>query len=190
MEGVQLSRSPRSSRPFGWGAGIVALGGSVGAVAGALWGLTRPGYTATVEGGAARIDPAANPDNVEFISFAGFTGLTALLGLFIGLTAFATAVRRASAWRMLFAVAVAAFSSWTLYVLGTWSADMLNGVPDPHDLKEGETLTFVPLLRPGAAWLAGPFVAALTYWLGLAVSPGLGPGDSGGAYDERHAENH
>lgn len=175
MEGVQLNRSPRSSRPVGWGAGIVAFSVGAAAAVGAVWGLTRPGYTATVEDGAARVDPLVSPDNVEFISFAGFAVLTALLGLVIGLVAFTSAEQRASLGRMLFVALVAAFASWTFYVLGTWSAQWHHGVPDPHDVAEGETLTFVPLLRPGPAWLAAPFVASLAYWVSLASSSSLDP---------------
>ena len=170
MEGVQLRKTPRSSRPFGWGAGIVALGVGLASVIGGLWGLTRPGYTGTVEGGNARIDPVANPDNVEFISFAGFAGLTVVLGMIIGVVTFASATQRAGLRKMLFAVVVTAFSSWTLYIMGTWSAELLHGVSDPHSLTEGEAITFVPVLSPGPAWLAGPFVAALAYWVGLVLS--------------------
>lgn len=161
---------------MGWGAGIVALAVGAAAIVGALWGLTRPGYSATVENGGARIDPLASPDNVEFISFAGFTVLTAVLGLIIGLVAYASAERQASVGRMLFAGAVAAFASWTFYILGTWSAEWHHGVPDPHNLSDGDSLTFVPLLRPGPAWLAGPFLAALSYWVALATSVGSDPG--------------
>lgn len=188
MEGVQLRNSPRSSRPFGWGAGIIALGGGIAAVVGGLWGLTRPGYTATVEDGGARIDPALNADNIEFISFVGFIAITGLLGLFIGLTGYATAKNRASAWRMLFVVTVAAFASWTVYILGSWSADLHHGVPDPHDLTEGQTVTFVPILRPGPGWLAGPFVAGLAYWVGVASSVGSVTAPNATAYDEPHAQ--
>lgn len=189
MEGVQLSRSPRISRPVGWGAGIVALGVGTAAVAGGLWGLTRPGYTATVEDGGARIDPALNADNIEFVSFVGFTALTGLLGLLIGLTAFATGGKRAGVARMVVAVVVAAFSAWTLYILGTWSAELYHGVPDPHELTDGQTVTFVPVLHPGPAWLAGPFVAALSYWVGMVASAGSGPEPESAEYDERHAHS-
>lgn len=187
MEGVQLKHSPRFSRPVGWGAGIVALSVGIATLLGAGWGLTRPGYTATVEGDRARVDPLVSPDNVEFISFAGFTVLTALLGLVIGLVAYVSAQRRASVGRMVFVAAVAAFASWSFYTFGTWTAQWHSGVPDPHGLSEGETLTFVPLLRPGPAWLAAPFVAALAYWVGLAFSVGCDPVPRSSEYDERHA---
>ena len=85
MEGVQLSHSPRISQPFGWGAGLVALGGTIAALVGGVWGLTRPGYSATVDDGGAQIDPALNAANVEFISFVGFVFLTTLLGLLLSL---------------------------------------------------------------------------------------------------------
>lgn len=188
MEGVQLSKSPRSSQLVGWGAGILALSVGVAAVAGALWGLTRPGYEAVFECGNARVDPAVSPDNVEFISFAGFTLSTVLLGMLIGLACFTSAERRTSVGRMIFAAAVAAFASWTFYILGTWATDWHQGATDPHDLADGDHLTFVPLLRPGPAWLAGPFTAALTYWLGLALSVGSDPAPRSAEYDERHAQ--
>lgn len=191
MEGVQLKGSPRSSQPFGWGAGIIALGTGAAAVAGGLWGLTRPGYTGTVGGDHVQIDPVASPDNVEFISFAGFVIATALLGMLIGLVAYGTAKDRASITRMLFVIAVSTFASWTFYILGSWSAGIFNGVHDPDSLFDGEHITVVPLLRPGPAWLAAPFVGALSYWLSLALSPeGVGPRTAGAEYDERHAENH
>ena len=174
---------------MGWGAGIVALGVGIAALVGGLWGLTRPGYTATIEDGGARIDPALNADNIEFISFVGFTGLTGLLGLLIGLIAFATSGTRAGVGRMVVAVVVATFSAWTLYILGTWSAELHHGVPDPHELTDGQTVTFVPVLRPGPAWLAGPFVAALSYWVGMVSSVGTAPEQQGAEYDERHAHS-
>lgn len=188
MEGVQLKVSPRASRPLGWGAGILALSVGLAVVAGALWGLTRPGYIASFDDGNARIDPLVSPDNVEFTSFAGFAVLTAFIGVVVGVTAFGSAQRRASVGRMLFAVAVAAFASWTFYILGTASAEWRHGVPDPHDLSQGDRFTLVPLLRPGPAWLAAPFTAALAYWLGLVTSVGCDPAPGDAEYDERHVE--
>lgn len=163
MEGVQLR--------VRWGAGILALGVLLGAVTGVVWGLFRPGYAATVVDGSPRVDPIASPDSVEFASFGWFVILSALLGLVIGLAAYSSAERESSAARMLFVVFVAVFSSWALYVLGGWSARLVHPEENAHT---GGSFTVVPAFNPGVGWAAAPFMAALSYWVGMVTTAAVG----------------
>lgn len=139
MEGVQLAR---------WGAGNILVSGLLGAIAGAVWGLSRPSYVLVDDGGHPAVDLIASPDNVEFASFAGFVLLSVVLGCVVGLSSLSA--HKVSPWRMIAVAVVALFGAWTLLVFGSATA------------AEG-----VPLLRPGVGWLVAPFIACLSYWLGL-----------------------
>lgn len=156
MEGVQLASSPqparRASKRRGWGAGILALGVVLGAVAGSIWGIFRPEYVAVPHGDGLAVDRLASPDNIEFVSWAGFVALSTVVGLVVGLVGYAYQEHRSSAKRMAWVAAVALFSSWTLAVMGEVTAGK-----------------YAPGLQPGIGWLAGPFVAGLSYWVSMAA---------------------
>ena len=156
MEGVQLK--------LRWGAGVVALGVILGCVIGVIWGFLRPGYVAEVVDGGVQINHVLSPDSVEFASFGWFVILSTLLGMAVALVAYGTGERESNLSRMVFAACVALFSSWALYVLGQWSANLAN---PPHAAAESDTFTLVPAFQPGIAWCAAPFMASLAYWLGL-----------------------
>lgn len=156
MEGVQLK--------LRWGAGVVALGVLLGCAIGFVWGFLRPGYVAEVVDGGVQINHVLSPDNVEFASFGWFAILSSLLGMVVGLVAYGTGERQSNLARMAFAVCVALFSSWALYVLGQYSANLANPT---HAASVSDTFTVVPVFQPGIAWCAAPFMAGLTYWLGL-----------------------
>lgn len=191
---MQLAASPqprsRLKGAVSWGAGILTLGLLLGVTTGVVWGLFRPAYALSIEDGKPVIDETASPANVEFVSFAWFAVLTGIIGVVLGLVAYLAHERRSGVGRLLFVVAVTLFASWSVYVLSSWSAGLVNDVVPAfyagassttagsvtggsaigHEFTEGQTFTVVPVLAPGVAWLVGPFAAAVTYWIGLVVA--------------------
>ena len=164
METVQLKR--RSA--LGAGAGLLALGCVLGILGGAVWALVRPAYVGQVEDSAVQVDQALSPANVEFAGYGSFALLTALAG---GIVA-AVAVRATRegktaggvAW-LLWAGVVSAVAAFALYVFGNWFVALAHPLPDPEALSNGDSVTLVPPVRPGAAWAAGPFAAVLVCWI-------------------------
>ncbi|QPK82650.1 hypothetical protein G7Y29_07095 [Corynebacterium qintianiae] len=155
-----------ASTPGAW-AQLLVIALVAGSVAGALWGLTRPGYVGELAEGSYLVDQIASPANVEFASFGGFALLSAALGMLIaaaahlrGLTGLPT---------LLWVSACAGAAAFAVVTFGGWSADLLHASPHAPALNSpfagGAAFTFVPPLRPGVGWLAGPFVAALTFYL-------------------------
>ena len=152
---------------LGAGAGLLALGCVLGILGGGVWAVLRPAYVGEVEGDGVRVDQALSPVNVEFAGYGAFALLTTLAGVLVAAVA-AGAARRGKVaggvgW-LLWAGAVSAVAAVALYVFGDWFVGVLHPVPDPETLADGDPLTMVPPVRPGAAWAAGPFAAVLLYW--------------------------
>ena len=72
-------------------------------------------------------------------------------------------VRGSVAW-LIWAGIVSAVAAVALYIFGGWFVGLVHPLPSPDALSDGDTLTMVPPVRPGAAWAAGPFAAVLVYW--------------------------
>lgn len=153
----------RGSTTLGQWAQLVFLSLVAGSIGGVLWGLTRPGYVGTVSEGGFVIDELASAPNVEFSSFGWFVLLSAVLGIAVAVFAFLR--ERAGFVALVSVVACAGAAAFALHTFGGWSASMLH--PAPHDpaTADGQVLTIVPPLAPGVAWLAGPFVAGLMFYL-------------------------
>ena len=153
----------RVSAAVGQWAQLVFVSLIAGSIGGALWGLTRPGYVGTVRKGGFVVDELASAPNVEFTSFGWFVLLSALLGIVVAVFAFLR--ERAGFAALVAVVACAGAAAFALLTFGGWSASLLH--PGPHDpaLVDGQEMTIVPPLAPGVAWLAGPFVAGLMFYL-------------------------
>ncbi|WP_165164121.1 hypothetical protein [Corynebacterium qintianiae] len=151
-----------ASTPGAW-AQLLVIALVAGSLAGGLWGLIRPGYVGELAEGSYLVDQIASPANVEFASFGGFALLSAAIGMLIaaaahlrGLTGLPT---------LLWVTACAGAAAFAVVTFGGWTADLLHASPHDPPLAGGAAFTFVPPLRPGVGWLAGPFVAALTFYL-------------------------
>lgn len=163
METVQLKR--RSA--LGAGAGLLALGCVLGILGGAVWALVRPAYVGQVAGSGVQVDQALSPANVEFAGYGSFALLTVLTGVVVA----AAAVRATRsgktaggiAW-LLWAGVVSAIAAFALYVFGDWFVSCAHPLPEPEALSNGDSVTLIPPVRPGAAWAAGPFAAVLVCW--------------------------
>lgn len=157
---------------FSTGAGAAAallmLALGLGSVAGAVWGLTRPGYVGTLSEGSYVVNEVASPPSVEFASLGGFVLVSAVLGLIIAIFAFARGLVGLRA--LLWVIVCAAAAAFAVHTFGSWSAAFTH--PSPHDatLANGDGFSVVPPLNPGMGWLAGPFVAALMFYLLTAAS--------------------
>ncbi|OFT57085.1 hypothetical protein HMPREF3151_08970 [Corynebacterium sp. HMSC05H05] len=139
----------------------------MGILGGGVWALVRPAYIGVVEGGGLRVDQAESPVNAEFAGFGSFALLTVLAGVVVAVVALISAnrgrVRGSVAW-LLWAGTVSAVAAVALYIFGGWFVGVVHPLPSPDELADGDTLTMVPPVRPGAAWAAGPFAAVLVYW--------------------------
>ena len=149
------------------GAGLLALGCVLGILGGGVWALVRPAYVGEFEDGGVRVDQAHSPVNAEFAGFGSFALLTTLAGVVVAAAALVAAkrgkVRGSVAW-LLWAGIVSAVAAVALFVFGDWFVGLAHPIPSPEELTDGDTLTMVPPVRPGAAWAAGPFAAVLVYW--------------------------
>ena len=132
-----------------------------------MWALVRPAYVGVVEGGGLRVDQAQSPVNAEFAGFGTFALLTTLAGVVVAAVALVAAkrgrVRGSVAW-LLWAGVVSAVAAVALYIFGGWFVGLVHPLPLPDALSDGDTLTMMPPVHPGAAWAAGPFAAVLVYW--------------------------
>lgn len=163
MEDLQLSRKSTLSP----GAGLLALGCVLGIVGGGAWAWLRPAYVGEVDGATVRVDQGASPLNVEFAGFGSFALLTALAGVILASVAWGAARRgkvRGAVWWLLWTGLVAAIAALALYVFGDWFVSLLHPVPELEALSDGESLTMVPPVQPGVAWVSAPFTAVLVYW--------------------------
>ena len=153
----------RFSTGAGAAAGILALSLGLGSVAGAVWGLTRPGYVGSLSEGSYVVDEVASPPSVEFASLGGFVLVSAVLGLVIASFAFARGLVGVRA--LFWVIACAGAAAFAVHTFGSWSAACAH--PSPHDatLADGAGFSVVPPLDPGVGWLSGPFVAALMFYL-------------------------
>lgn len=163
---------------LGAGAGLLAFALLAGIVGGVAWGALRPAYVVkTLDNGVA-VDQIVSPPNVEFAALGWFAVLTTVVCALIGLTAWrqtTSGASRGSAGWLWWVVACAACATGTLYVFGDWTALLLHDMPPHSDGNGGgfepdQTFSLVPPVRPGAAWAAGPFAAALVYWVANFVS--------------------
>lgn len=163
METVQLKR--RSA--LGAGAGLLALGCVLGILGGAVWALVRPAYVGQVEGSGVQVDQVLSPANVEFAGYGSFALLAALAGVIVAAVAVrATRTGKTAggvAW-LLWAGVISAIAAFALYVFGNWFVAIAHPLPDPEALSNGDRVTLIPPVRPGAAWAAGPFATVLVCW--------------------------
>lgn len=150
-------------------AGFFALCLTAYAIAGAIWGLFRPGYAATVvEDGALELAPAFN---VEFTAFIVFVLVTGLLGAVLSLVMFVRSIHSRGVLMLLWVTLCAAIGAVVFWAAGGVVIGFLHPIPDPADLSSGTELTLVPGINIGIGFAAAPFMAALAYWCAILVSP-------------------
>lgn len=176
---MQVARTHTLRSTAGACAGLLACALAAGILGGVAWGALRPAYVVeTIDDGVA-VDPLASPPNVEFAALGWFALLTTLAGVCVALIAWrqanSGAVRGGAAW-LWWVIACAACAAGALYVFGDWAALIFNDVPnhgagaDGSGFEPGQTFSLAPPVRPGVAWTAGPFAAALLYWAASLMS--------------------
>lgn len=162
---AQPSR-PRVPRNLGTSAGIFALAVLGFGIAGALWGMFRPVYTATVaENGALVLVGGGSTEFTAYITFALFTGVLAAV---TGILVFAFSPETRGVPMLLWVGAVAFIASVAFLVVGDLVATLRH--PTPEDTAvvapEGD-LTLAAFFHPGVAWLLAPFMAIVGYWFSV-----------------------
>lgn len=156
-------------RSLGSYAGVFALVLTVFAVAGAVWGLLRPTYTAYVED-AETASVLAEPD-VEFTAFIWFAITTGILGAVLALIVFLRTESSRGLGMMLW-IGMVSFLGAVIFILfGDITAALIHSRPSDYSGLTGEHFQVVPGLSPGSALFAAPFLAVLMYWCATFVTP-------------------
>lgn len=183
-------RKRRLSKMVGSTAGFFALCLTVYAVTGAIWGLFRPGYEAVAtEDGALELAPAFN---VEFTAFIVFVVVTGLLGAVLSLVMFVRSAHSRGVLMLLWVTLCAALGALVFWAAGEVVIGFLHPIPDLENLTSGTELTLVPGINIGIGFAAAPFMAVLSYWCAILVSPedltsaqpGVGGAAPNGATDQ------
>lgn len=156
-------------RTTGIYAGVFALVLSVFAIAGIVWGLLRPTYTAQVED-AETASIVAVP-NIEFTAFIWFAITTGVIGATLALVVFLRAESTRGLPMLLWIGVVTLLGSGIFLVFGNISAELLHSRPTDYTNMVGETFQVVPSLTPGSALFSAPFLAVLMYWCATFVTP-------------------
>ncbi len=162
-------RSLRLSRDAGVYAGIFALALVVFSLAGVVWGVLRPTYTAYIED--AETATVAAAENVEFSAFIWFAIGTGLIGATIALISFLKAESARGPGMLLWVGLVALVGAGAFMVSGDFTTGMMYPRPDDYAAAVGESFQVVPGISPGSALFAAPFLAVLMYWCATFVTP-------------------
>lgn len=152
-------------RYIGDAAGILSFCIFVFAGVGAVWGFLRPAVEVTVAEDAQvglSSEVGAGASFTSFITFALITGILAMIAAGVVYSRY-PAYQGVSmlSWLIL----VAGISSFAFWVVGDFTAQLMHPPAVMDDLSVGDTVTFVPPLAPHVGLLAGPFMAAFTYWV-------------------------
>lgn len=159
----------KPSRTLGAGAGILAAWLCIFSLAGVVWGLFRPAYTASIlDAESASVAASAN---VEFISFISFALVTAVLGSVMALVVFLRSAHYRGLSMLLWLTAVACVGSLVFLLFGDLSAGLMHRTPEDFSQIVGQTFTVVPPMSPGVGLLTAPFLAVCTYWCATFVTP-------------------
>lgn len=168
-------RTPRFSPTIGAFAGVVLAALLLFAGAGVLWGVLRPGYTATVVENATRVQ-LGYETNVEFAAYGWFVLASVIISTIVATVAYVRAPR-ARGIAMLLWVGLWCFIGAQVFIyLGELAANFVHGVGDTSSLSDNDTVLYVPAFSPGiVAHAVAPFWAVLLYWCCIVI--GTGPHD-------------
>lgn len=170
------ARESSTTRRFTVGPRVGAYAGVVAGVllsfilGGALWGLVRPGYTATVvEDSQIELGTEVN---VEFTAFFWYVLICALLGGAAAVIAYTRSPRTRGVGMLLWVTVWALIGAQCFMMVGEFITDLVHGIDDPDALGVGDVITYVPYFSSGiAADCVGGFWASIMYWA-LLVSGG------------------
>lgn len=164
----------RSPRAIGAGAGLLAFGILLGLIAGVVWGFIRPTYVVEISDGNADIDFSASDANVEFAAVGWLALLCAVIGVILALAAWRQSHKGqlgGGILTLLWLVAVASVSAFTVIATGQLTAQQLYGLPPEHaDQQLTGTFTVAPMVQLSVVWLVAPFFAALLFWMASVLS--------------------
>ncbi|WP_244977362.1 hypothetical protein [Corynebacterium lizhenjunii] len=151
-------------RSLGAGAGVLACALIAYSAAGALWGLWRPAVSGQAVGdGHVSVDTVAD---VQFASLGSFALITTLLGLVLGSLAYVRAGDQRGIGMLLWVGVVALAGAAAFFVCGGATATSVA----PDSVQPGQTVSWVPAMSPGVAWVCSSFGAMLAYWSAAFVS--------------------
>lgn len=172
------------SRDVGSKAGFLAVSLICYALAAVMWGWWRDPYSASVvsEDGQAVLDGADNLEANAYIWFALATALIALGTTVWGL--WGLKLRGLTA--MLWALLVALLGAVSFSVIGDMVAALHYPTPTLEELNVGDVVKLTPAIRPGIAFLAAPFVAAVVYWLSFVLEPEVDTAPEGDLDDHQN----
>ncbi len=165
----QRSRAALISRNVGSGAGFLAISLMCYALGAVVWGWWRHPYSAFVvsEDGQAVLHGADNLEANAYIWFALATALIALGTTVWGLRGLKLRGLKAMLW----ALVVAFLGAVAFSLIGDSVAALHYPPPTVEHLAVGDVVKVTPVIHPGIAFLAAPFVAAMVYWFSFVLEP-------------------
>lgn len=170
----------------------LTLAGILGAylLGGILWGaFLRPGMTGVkvADGLVPGQDPGTSP---QFIAYAWFIIGTVVLALAAAILVHT--ITRRGLGMMLWVILLCLVGGFVFHVVGDITVMAVHPTPDISPLAEGDTVSVIPRISPTSAYVAGPFIAGLAYWIGMVLDAdivgmvrrrGGGPGRARGIQD-------
>lgn len=138
---------------------------------GIVWGgLLRPGMPGVkvADGLVPASDPGTSP---QFLGYAWFVIITVLISLLVGVLVHLWTQRGLG--MMLWVVLLCLVGGFVFHVAGDSTAMAVHPTPDLSALAEGDAVSVVPRVAPGVAYLVGPFIAGLAYWIGMVLDSGI-----------------
>lgn len=166
-------RKSRRNRTAGTFAGVLALSLAAHGLAGVVWGLLRPTYTAYIED--AETASVAVSANVEFTAFIWFAIATGIIGAGIALVVFLRSETTRGPLMLLWLGVVAFLGAVAFSVFGDAVAAFIHPRPGDYADAVGESFEVVPEMSPGSALFTAPFLAVLMYWCATFVTPHEAP---------------
>ncbi|ANE04360.1 hypothetical protein [Corynebacterium crudilactis] len=157
------------SKSVGIYAGVLAITLAIFAIAGILWGLIRPTYTAYVED--AESASIAVETNTAFTGYAWFVIATGVLAAAIALIVFLRSIHTRGPLMLVWLGIVSTAGSAAFLVFGGVASAFLHGSPSDYADAIGESFNIAPTITPGVAIAVAPFLAVCIYWCAAFVTP-------------------
>ncbi|BAU96439.1 hypothetical protein N24_2177 [Corynebacterium suranareeae] len=165
----KLTPRKKINKSVGVYAGVLAITLAVYAIAGVIWGLLRPTYTAFVED--AETASIAVESNTSFTGYAWFVIATGVLAAAIALVVFLRSPQSRGPLMLIWLGIVSASGAVAFLIFGSYSSTLLHGSPSDYATAVGESFQVAPAISPGIALAVAPFLAVCMYWCAAFVTP-------------------
>lgn len=171
-----MTQRVRVPRTVGKAGGLLGLSIVVYALVGVVWGPLRPALHGTVDdSGSVIFDMQFN---VEFISFIEYCIIVMVLSIALAIIAFQRLAALRGSAMVWWVTLCAAVSSLALLLAGQTTANLRYPAPKLHQLNQGDHISYVPGFDPTVGIVAAAFLAALSYWLCILITPAADSADS------------